>query len=253
IGEYERQTSSAKDVLNNDYKNEQYELVYDPDQMKGSGNAQVEVWDFDSITGNDLIGVATVDVFPSLNNNQDIELYLQPKKDKDAQQYSNADQGIGKVRFKMIYQPGDVWIKNFEEQQQRLKKEAEELKRIHDEEVLRLQEEERKKFEEERRKQAELDAKYVKGTIKISKIQVQSLKAMDFNGKSDPYVIFRVDKQEKKTTVAKKTLNYDYKNETYEIAYDPLVQKGKKEVEVEVWDYDSITGDDLIGIATVDV
>ncbi|KAA6357089.1 MAG: hypothetical protein EZS28_047384, partial [Streblomastix strix] len=74
---------------------------------------------------------------------------------------------------------------------------------------------------------------------------------MDIGGKADPFVVFRIGDKEKKTTTAKNTLNYDYINETYEIAYDPAVTQEKK-VDIEVFDYDSITNNDLIGIANMD-
>jgi hypothetical protein len=44
---------------------------------------------------------------------------------------------------------------------------------------------------------------------------------MDIIGKTDPYVVFTLGDSSKQTTVAKKALDYDYLNETYEIIYDP--------------------------------
>ncbi|KAA6356066.1 MAG: hypothetical protein EZS28_048407 [Streblomastix strix] len=95
--------------------------------------------------------------------------------------------------------------------------------------------------------------KYVNGVVKFSKISVRNLKAMDFGGKSDPFVIFKAGDEEKKTSTARNTLDYDYMNEEYELIYNPLKMQGKKEVDIEVWDYDTVGDNDLIGIANVDV
>jgi Ca2+-dependent lipid-binding protein len=76
---------------------------------------------------------------------------------------------------------------------------------------------------------------------------------MDLIGKNDPFVVFRAGEESKQTTVAKSTQNYDYLNEEYELLYYPSVMQGKHEIEVEVYDYDSITKNDLIGVTNIDV
>ncbi|KAA6365239.1 MAG: hypothetical protein EZS28_039234, partial [Streblomastix strix] len=101
------------------------------------------------------------------------------------------------------------------------------------------------------RKEAE-DAKYVKGVVKFSNISVRNIPKMDLVGKTDPYVVFKLGDESKQTTVAKEQLDYDYMNETYEIIYDPLKNQLIREVEVSVWDYDSIGSNDLIGSVNVD-
>ncbi|KAA6364846.1 MAG: hypothetical protein EZS28_039626 [Streblomastix strix] len=98
-----------------------------------------------------------------------------------------------------------------------------------------------------------MEAKYVKGFVKFSDIAIHDLPQMDLVGKIDPYVVFKLGDLQKQTSVAKETLNYDYKNEEYEVVYDPAQMQGKRNVDVEVWDYDTVGNNDLIGTASVDV
>ncbi|KAA6377782.1 MAG: hypothetical protein EZS28_026691 [Streblomastix strix] len=110
-------------------------------------------------------------------------------------------------------------------------------------------------IEEDQKEQEKEDqeSKYVKGVVQISNISVRDLPQMDLVGKTDPYVLFKMGIQEKQTSVAKETLNYDYKDEQFDMLYDKTIMQGKKEVEVEVWDYDSVGKNDLIGIASFDI
>jgi Ca2+-dependent lipid-binding protein len=55
----------------------------------------------------------------------------------------------------------------------------------------------------------------VKGIVKINKISVRNLPKMDVIGKCDPFVVMHLGDEEKQTTVAYKTYNYDYENEEY--------------------------------------
>jgi Ca2+-dependent lipid-binding protein len=55
----------------------------------------------------------------------------------------------------------------------------------------------------------------VKGIVKVNNISVRNLPKMDIVGKTDPYVVMRLGDEEKQTSVAHETLNYDYKNEEY--------------------------------------
>jgi uncharacterized protein (DUF433 family) len=42
-------------------------------------------------------------------------------------------------------------------------------------------------------------------------------------------------------------------NEEYEVVYDPSKMQGKHEIDVLVYDYDSLTKNDLIGCVNIDV
>ncbi|KAA6396709.1 MAG: hypothetical protein EZS28_007762 [Streblomastix strix] len=70
---------------------------------------------------------------------------------------------------------------------------------------------------------------------------------MDLLEKSDLCIVFKAGDEEKHTTTAKNTLDYDYTNEEYDLIYNPLMIQNKKDVEVEVYDYDVVTNIDTIG------
>ncbi|KAA6363443.1 MAG: hypothetical protein EZS28_041030 [Streblomastix strix] len=118
-------------------------------------------------------------------------------------------------------------------------------------------EEEKRQFadkqELERNKKVADDGKNINGVVILSKIGVRKLPKMDVIGKIDPYVVFALGDSTKQTTVAKETHDYDYLNETYEIIYDPLKMQGNREMNVSVYDYDSVGSNDLIGSVNVDV
>ncbi|KAA6390370.1 MAG: hypothetical protein EZS28_014106, partial [Streblomastix strix] len=270
-----QQTTVAKNVLDYDYVNEQFELLYDPAVMQGKHEIEVEVYDQDSLSNNDIIGAVSVDILPSLNKQQQIELFLQPKQEQkeDLTQFvvdlvqSNIDQKLGTVIFKMEYITEQDWIKKKEEEELLRKQEEEEIARQRElEEKQRLEDEQRrlqeiekaideqKRIEEEKRKQQEaLDAQYIKGYVIVNDIHVRGLKKMDFIGKSDPFVKFIFRDQSQQTSVADNAIDYDYLNESYELLYDPSVMRGKHEIEVEVYDQDSITQNDIIGAISVDI
>ncbi|KAA6336035.1 MAG: hypothetical protein EZS28_052910, partial [Streblomastix strix] len=77
---------------------------------------------------------------------------------------------------------------------------------------------------------------------------------MDFMGKCDPYVVFKLGADEsKQTSVAHNTSNYDYIGEQFELLYIPNKMKERKEIDIEVWDYDRIASNDLIGAGIVEI
>lgn len=74
---------------------------------------------------------------------------------------------------------------------------------------------------------------------------------MDIGNKSDPFVQFQLGYDSKKTSIAKNQVFYDFLGEEYELEFDPA--QGRKEVDVEVYDYDSVGSNDFIGSVSVDV
>ncbi|KAA6396311.1 MAG: hypothetical protein EZS28_008160, partial [Streblomastix strix] len=134
------------------------------------------------------------------------------------------------------------------------KDEDEEMKRkLRPHSSLRTDKENQANEEKERINNIEYDNRYVKGVVFFSNIAVRNLPKMDVTGKQDPYVLIRMGLDEKQTSVAHNVSNYDYQNERYEMEYDPVKMKGKKEVDIEVWDYDTAGFDDLMGTAKVDI
>ncbi|KAA6388979.1 MAG: hypothetical protein EZS28_015494 [Streblomastix strix] len=273
-GESSKQTTTASNVTDYDYSNEEYEVVYDPAEMEGKHSIAVEVYDQDSITKNDLIGAVNIDILPSLNNETQIDLFLQPKKDdkEDETKPTNSDQKLGKVIFSVIYIPEQEWIENNEKEQQLKAEQVQEIIKNKEfdekskiEELEKIGEEKRRIAEEERIRKEALDAQYIKGVVKFKNISVRNLKKMDLIGKSDPFVkmdligksdpfvVFKAGESSKQTTTASNVTDYDYSNEEYEVVYDPAEMEGKHSIAVEVYDQDSITKNDLIGAVNIDI
>ncbi|KAA6377783.1 MAG: hypothetical protein EZS28_026692 [Streblomastix strix] len=160
----------------------------------------------------------------------------------------------------MIYLSEQEYIKRKEEEQNRKKREEEEKQRKQEElikkkeaDLKKKQELEQKRLEEEQQKQAAEDAKYVKGIVNISSIAVRDLIYSEPGYKADPFVVFKSADQKKQTTIAKETMNYEYKDEYIDLIYDPTKTKEKREVEIEVWDCDISGSNNLIGTASVDI
>jgi len=84
--------------------------------------------------------------------------------------------------------------------------------------------------------------------ILISLDRGEDLPAADRNGKSDPYVIFRVESQKVKSSVVKKTLNPDWQEELFL----PCSEHTAFPLEVQVRDKDFV-GSDFLGTASVDI
>ncbi|KAA6371203.1 MAG: hypothetical protein EZS28_033270, partial [Streblomastix strix] len=152
------QTTVAKSTLNHEYLNEEYDLVYDPTKMDGKHEIDVEVYDQDSVTKNDLIGTVSVDILPSLNKERQIDLFLQPKKKKkkDSSIFKsdenavNSDYKLGKVSFAMTYFSEQDWNKKKEEDQLRKKQEEDsptKAKQTEEQQKQQQQEKSRKKKE----------------------------------------------------------------------------------------------------------
>ncbi|KAA6367050.1 MAG: hypothetical protein EZS28_037423, partial [Streblomastix strix] len=97
------------------------------------------------------------------------------------------------------------------------------------------------------------DTDILKCIVRFSNISVQDLPKKDIVGMCDPYVIFRIGDEEKQTSVANNSSNYEYINESIDLEYDPVLMGGNEKVNIEVWDHDRIGKDDLIGVTSVDI
>lgn len=85
---------------------------------------------------------------------------------------------------------------------------------------------------------------YHKGLLKVELLDGFDIKAMDFSGLSDPYVkMWTDDKYECKSKTARKTLKPVWNQTFYMLVQEPESQALK----LECWDWDLISGSDLIG------
>uniref|UniRef100_A0A7N9AUT2 Multiple C2 domains, transmembrane 1a n=1 Tax=Mastacembelus armatus TaxID=205130 RepID=A0A7N9AUT2_9TELE len=88
-----------------------------------------------------------------------------------------------------------------------------------------------------------------RGIVSISLIEGHSLKPMDANGLSDPYVKFRMGHQKYKSKTIPKTLNPQWREQFDFHLYDE--QGGY--VDITVWDKDAGKKDDFMGRCTIDL
>ncbi|RIA90261.1 C2 domain-containing protein [Glomus cerebriforme] len=85
-----------------------------------------------------------------------------------------------------------------------------------------------------------------KGSLKVTVVEARNLKDEDIIGKSDPYIKLILDSKNTQSTTTKSgDLNPTY-NEQFTFNID-----GQKSLDIEVWDKDTVTRDDLIGKADV--
>ena len=129
------------------------------------------------------------------------------------------------------------------------------------EEKLRLKKIKLQKVDEELQKQKEKYAKGMKeskgeslnangvsttATLSITLLEARDLKPMDFNGSSDPYVVFRLDNHKSTSSFKPETLEPVW-NEDFSFQVTNL----NSELIVEVYDKDRVGKDDFEGSTTI--
>jgi len=85
--------------------------------------------------------------------------------------------------------------------------------------------------------------------IEIVVIAGKDLASRDANGKSDPYLRITYGQTKLKTAIQKKTLNPNWKNESFLLPYE----EGEAHLRVQCWDWDLIGSDEFMGEFTVDL
>ncbi|RLN72217.1 hypothetical protein BBJ28_00000535 [Nothophytophthora sp. Chile5] len=85
--------------------------------------------------------------------------------------------------------------------------------------------------------------------VHVTLVKAVDLAAADFNGKSDPYVVFKVGSTTRKSSIIRANLNPEWDpEETFAfIAEDPKAAI----LEVQVFDHDRISKDDKIGSCAI--
>lgn len=99
---------------------------------------------------------------------------------------------------------------------------------------------------------AELCVEFTKEPIWvwINLIGARNLRAFDANGKSDPYVIVSCNRQVFKTDTAKRTLAPTWNN-SFRIAFWNNDDLQKKDILLEMFDWDSTSKDDFMGVCSI--
>uniref|UniRef100_A0A8C6KA62 Multiple C2 and transmembrane domain-containing protein 1 n=1 Tax=Melopsittacus undulatus TaxID=13146 RepID=A0A8C6KA62_MELUD len=88
-----------------------------------------------------------------------------------------------------------------------------------------------------------------RGIVSVTLIEGRELKAMDANGRSDPYVKFRLGHQKYKSKIVPKTLNPQWREQ-----FDfHLYEERGGIIDITVWDKDAGKKDDFIGRCQVDL
>lgn len=84
----------------------------------------------------------------------------------------------------------------------------------------------------------------------VNLIGARGLRAFDANGKSDPYVIVKCNRQVFKTDTAKRTLTPTWNN-SFRIAFWNNEDLQKKDILFEMFDWDSASKDDFMGVCSI--
>lgn len=86
------------------------------------------------------------------------------------------------------------------------------------------------------------------GVLRIKLISGHDLISCDINGRSDPYVIFKLPGQKVKSKIQYETLNPVW-NETFQLCVERL----EDPLQVEVFDYDKLSQDDPMGHLSINL
>uniref|UniRef100_A0A6B2LRY8 C2 domain-containing protein n=1 Tax=Arcella intermedia TaxID=1963864 RepID=A0A6B2LRY8_9EUKA len=84
--------------------------------------------------------------------------------------------------------------------------------------------------------------------MRIHLLSGSNLKAADVNGKSDPYVIIKHQKQKVKSKVCNATLNPNFFQH-----FSLDVEDMTKPLKFKVWDHDAVGSDDKLGKGSIDL
>merc|ERR1711907_339857 len=87
--------------------------------------------------------------------------------------------------------------------------------------------------------------------MSVTIVEARGLRAFDSNGKSDPYIKMKSNRQVFQTEIQKKTLEPKW-NATTEIAYFYDEHWENKDILFEMFDHDKLSKDDIMGIVLLD-
>ncbi|KAF1330764.1 C2 domain-containing protein, partial [Globisporangium splendens] len=83
--------------------------------------------------------------------------------------------------------------------------------------------------------------------VEVTVAKAADLPAADFNGKSDPYVVLTLGEHTRKSSVVPANLNPTWDQKFWFLTEDPAFAV----LDVQVFDHDRFTKDDLIGSTTI--
>ncbi|KAA6374213.1 MAG: hypothetical protein EZS28_030259, partial [Streblomastix strix] len=170
------------------------------------------------------------------------------KKKKKKAQLSSIEDKKDKIENEKEKEKKKVEKKEQQNEEEKKKDEVEQIKE-EDQEETGDENEQSEEDEIQEIKEQEPEYEYVKGKVLITLHRLSDLPANDINGKSDPYVIFKLGQEEYKSKTINNELNPEY-NESLQLSYDPN-STDEKELKIEVWDYDRFSDNDILGSTSV--
>eukprot|EP00163_Fabomonas_tropica_P025582 TRINITY_DN4449_c0_g1_i9.p1 TRINITY_DN4449_c0_g1~~TRINITY_DN4449_c0_g1_i9.p1 ORF type:complete len:493 (-),score=124.32 TRINITY_DN4449_c0_g1_i9:264-1742(-) len=88
--------------------------------------------------------------------------------------------------------------------------------------------------------------------LRIRVVEAKGLAAKGLTGSADPYCIVTLEKNQVKTSVAKKTLNPKWDEEfVFDIKQEKSSAMGMSQLEIIVWDHNSIFSNDFLGTISI--